>query len=190
MEQILKILKFQQQLDSVFSIELLPEEIIEHIASSLGNKGVNYLRRTCRKFYQWILPPFLRIDKTEQYKRLSKKNWTYLSTLKMYKILLNVQQVKKILYCKNLKDLEMSVVCRSNANYCLNFDELQLLETMSGNFYIEDFEGILAIKGSPGLKSLKVEILRSNCKTFETSPDKHEKPIILNFLDCPKLKIW
>jgi hypothetical protein len=61
---------------------------------------------------------------------------------------------------------------------------------MSRKFYIGDFEGILVIKGSPGLRRSKVEIFRSNCKTFETSPDKHEKLIILNFLDCPKLKIW
>jgi hypothetical protein len=121
-----QILPFQQQLDSVFSIELLPEEIIERIAFFLDEAGVNYLRKTCKKLLRGFLPSIIKINNMEQYENFSKKTWTYLSELKMYKILLNDQQVKKILYCKKLKRLEMSVMCTSKANYYLNFDELNI----------------------------------------------------------------
>jgi hypothetical protein len=171
------------------SIEALPNEIIEHIALSLDEAEVNCLRITCRKYYQCIPSRVLMIDNTEQYETLSKKNWTYLSTLKMYEILLNDQQVKKItLHCEKLKRLEMSVMCTSKANYDLNFDKLQLLEIMSLEFYIKDFEGILTIKGSPALIISKVKILRSNCKFFEISPDEHVNPITLDFEKCSDLK--
>jgi thymidine kinase len=38
----------------MLSVEFLPEEMIEHIASLLDNEGINYLRKTRRKLYQWI----------------------------------------------------------------------------------------------------------------------------------------
>jgi hypothetical protein len=177
-----------KQTSPTSSIEALPEEIIEHVAFFLNKAEVNYLRITCKKYYQWILPPVLRINNIEQYENLSKKNWTYLSELIMYGILLNAQQVKEILYCKKLERLEMSVMCTSNANYCLDFDKHRFLEIMFLKFYIKDFEGILMIKGSPDLRSSKVEIFRSNCETSETSPDKHKKQIILDFRGCSNLK--
>jgi hypothetical protein len=99
-----------------------------------------------------------------------------------------INKVKKILYCEKLKHFKISIMCTSNANYDLNFDELRCLEIISLKFYIKDFKGILMIQGSPGLRRSKVKILGSECKTFETSPDKHEGLIILNLLDCPKLK--
>jgi hypothetical protein len=108
----------------------------------------------------------------------------------MYEILLNGQQVKEISNWKKLEYLEMSVMCTSNANYCLDFDKHRFLEIMSLKFYIKDFEGILTIKGSPALIESKMWIFGSDCKTLETSPDEHEKQIILDFLDCPKLESW
>jgi hypothetical protein len=99
-----------------------------------------------------------------------------------------VDKVKKISDCKNLKNLGISVMCTSKANYCLNFDELQLLKIMFLKIYIKDFEGILTIKGSPALIISKVKILRSNCKFFEISPDEHVNPITLDFEKCSDLK--
>jgi hypothetical protein len=85
-------LPFQQQSDSMFIIKL-PEEIIEHIASFLDEAGVHYLRETCKILHQCILPPVIRIGDMKHYgEELSKKNWSYLSELKMYKVFLNGRQ--------------------------------------------------------------------------------------------------
>jgi hypothetical protein len=159
-----------------------------HIAFFLDEAGINCLRITCMELHECIPSPFLMIGDIEQYRKLSNKNLTYLSTLKMDKILLNDQQVKKILYCKKLKYFKISVMCTSEANYDLNFDKLQLLEIMSLKFYIKDLEGILATKGSPALRRSKVKIVRYNCKIFETSPDKHMNRITLDFQKCTNLK--
>jgi hypothetical protein len=163
------------------SIEALPKEIIEHITLFLDEVGVNCLRITCMKLHKCIPSPFLMINDMKQYENLSKKDLTYLSTLKMDKILLNNQQIEKILCCKKLECLEMSIMCTSEANYDMNFDELQLLKIMSLKFYIKDFGGKLTTKGSPALIRSKVKILGSNCKI-------HEKIIILDFLNCSNLK--
>jgi hypothetical protein len=172
-------------------IEALPEEIIEHIALFLDKAGVNCLQITCKKCHECIRPRVLRIDNIKQYETLAKKKLIYLSTLKIDKTFLNDQQVKEITqHCKNLERIEIIVMCTSEADYDLDFDELQLLEIMFLEFYIKDFEGGLTIKGSPALVISKVKILRFDGKIFETNPDKHVKPIILDFRECSNLKSW
>jgi hypothetical protein len=68
----------------MFSIEFFPEEMIEHIASFLGNKRDKLSMKNLLEILSMdLFPPFPRINNREVYGRLSKKNWTYLSALKI-----------------------------------------------------------------------------------------------------------
>jgi hypothetical protein len=62
-----------------------------YIAFFIDEVGVNCLRITCIELHKCIPSSFLMIDDMEQYETLSKKDLTYLSALKMDKILLNDQ---------------------------------------------------------------------------------------------------
>jgi hypothetical protein len=190
----------------MYSIEALPENVIERIAFFLDGAGVNCLRKTCKKCRQCISPRVLRIDNKEQYEKFLRVDCAYLSTLKIDDMLLNRQEVNEITrHCKELRGLEMSVMCTLKADYDLDFDEFQHLEIMLLRFYIRDFEGVLKIKGSSALIISKVDIFSLNRKTFEigpnnekifvfdyntleTSSDEHVKRIILDFEKCMNLK--
>jgi hypothetical protein len=107
----------------------------------------------------------------------------------MCRIYLSYQQAKEIiLHCKKLKLLEMTVMCTLEVDYDLDFDKLQLLETMFLRVFIEDSGGTLTIKGSPALIKLRMLILRYNVPLFDTGLAKHVEPIILDLEKCSNLK--